>query len=123
VHTRRIHRLKGSLRVTEYSGGGTVQRKEQRRNITTEGSVKLCQEGIERVHRVHTRELFRVLRKGKCPREGTHRVDEYSVGSARSASSRRIPGGRKEFSFPENFSNMSYSKYQEHQECARVDFP
>jgi hypothetical protein len=47
VHTRRIHRLKGSLRVTEYSGGGTVQRKAQRRNRTTEGSVKLCQEGIE----------------------------------------------------------------------------
>jgi hypothetical protein len=26
-----------------------VQRKAQRRNRTTEGSVKLCQEGIERV--------------------------------------------------------------------------
>jgi hypothetical protein len=40
-----------------------VQRKAQRRNRTTEGSVKLCQEGIERVHRVHQRTLFRVLRK------------------------------------------------------------
>jgi hypothetical protein len=104
VHTRRIHRLKGSLRVTEYSGGGTVQRKAQRRNRTTEGSVKLCQEGIERVHRVHQRTPFRVLRKEKCRREDTHRVVEYSVGSARCASSRRTPGGRKEFSFQENFS-------------------
>jgi hypothetical protein len=30
-------------------------------------------------------------------------------------------GGHKEFSFQENFLNLSYSKYQEHQECVRVD--
>jgi hypothetical protein len=54
-------------------------------------------------------------------RRDTHRVVEHSVGSARCASSRRTPGGRKEFSFPENFSNLSYSKSQEHQECVRVD--
>jgi hypothetical protein len=56
------------------------------------------------------KELFRVLRKEKCRREDTHRVVEYSVGSARCASSRRTPGGRKEFSFQENFSNLSYSR-------------
>jgi hypothetical protein len=90
---------------------------EFREDRTTEGSVELCQEGIERVHRVHQRTLFRVLRKGKCRREDTHRVVEYSVGSARCASSRRMPGGRKEFSFQENFSNLSYSK-----KCARSKF-
>ena len=76
----------------------------------TEGSVELYQEGIERVHRVHQRTLFRVLRKGKCRGEDTHRVFEYSVGSARCASSRRTPSGCKEFSFQENFSNLSYSR-------------
>jgi hypothetical protein len=48
-HTRRIHRLKGSLRVIEYFGGGTMKRKSQRRNKITEGSLKICQEGIEHV--------------------------------------------------------------------------
>jgi hypothetical protein len=32
-----------------------------------------------------------------------------------------MPVGRKEFSFQENLSNLSYSNSQEHQECARVD--
>jgi hypothetical protein len=63
------------------------------------------------VHRVHRRTLFRVLRKGKCRREDTHRVVEYSVGSARCASSRRMPGGCREFSFQENFSDLSLAKY------------
>jgi hypothetical protein len=82
-----------------------VQRKAQRRNKTTEGSVELYQEGIERVHRVHQRTLFRVLRKGKCRREDTHRVVEHSVekGSARCASSRRMPGGREVFLYKKYF--------------------
>jgi hypothetical protein len=32
-----------------------VQRRAQREDRITEGYVKLCQEGIERVHRVHRR--------------------------------------------------------------------
>jgi hypothetical protein len=36
---------------------------EFREDRTTEGSVELCQEGIERVHRVHWGTLFRVLKK------------------------------------------------------------
>jgi hypothetical protein len=94
---------------------------ELREDRTTEGSVELFQEGIERVHRVHQRTLFRVLRKYKCRREDTHRVVEYSVGSARCASSRKTPGGRRDFSFQENFSDLSLEKSQEHQECVRVD--
>jgi hypothetical protein len=43
-------------------------------------------------------------------RRDTFRVVEHSVGSARCASSRRILGGRKVFSFQENFSNLSYSR-------------
>jgi hypothetical protein len=70
---------------------------EFKEDKTTQGSVELYQEGIEKVHRVHQRTLFRVLRKGKCRREDTHRVAEYSVGSARCASSRRIPGGHEAF--------------------------
>jgi hypothetical protein len=55
------------------------------RDKTTEGFVELCQVGIERVQGVHKRTLFRVLREEKCQGEDTHRVTEYSVGSARSA--------------------------------------
>jgi hypothetical protein len=84
---------------------------EFREDRTTEGSVELCQEGIERVHRVHQRNLFRVLRKGKYRREDTHIVVEYSVGSTRCASSRRMPGGHREFSFQENFLDPSLEKY------------
>jgi hypothetical protein len=82
-----------------------VQRKAQKRNRTTEGSVKLCQEGIERVQRVHQRTPFRVPRKGKCRREDTHRVVEHSVekGSARCASSRRMPGGHEAFLYKKYF--------------------
>jgi hypothetical protein len=40
-----------------------VQRKAQRRNRTTEGSVELCQEGIERVQVCTGGTLFRVLRR------------------------------------------------------------
>jgi hypothetical protein len=43
-------------------------------------------------------------------RRDTYRVVEHSVGSARCASSIRTLGGRKEFSFLENFSNLSYSR-------------
>jgi hypothetical protein len=49
---------KEASRLLNTLEGGTVQRKAQKRNRTTEGSVKLCQEGIERVHRVHQRTLF-----------------------------------------------------------------
>jgi hypothetical protein len=59
---------------------------------------------------VQQRTLFEILRKGKYRREETHRVVEYSVVSARCASSRRTSGGRKEFSFKENLSNLSYSR-------------
>ena len=76
-----------------------MQRKARGRNRATEGSVELCQEGIERVHRVHQRILFRVLRIGKCQREDTHRVSEYSVGFSRCASSKIMLGGNTEFSF------------------------
>jgi hypothetical protein len=43
-------------------------------------------------------------------RSDIHRVTEYPVGSARCASSRGTPGGRRDFSFQENFSNMSLAK-------------
>jgi hypothetical protein len=81
-------------------------RGRHREDITSVGSVELCQEGIERVHRVHQRTLFQVLKKGKCQREDTHRVVEYSVkkGSARCASSRRTQEGVKHF-FARNTSN------------------
>jgi hypothetical protein len=37
-----------SLKVVEHIGGrGNMQMKAQKRNKTTEGFVKLCQEGIE----------------------------------------------------------------------------
>jgi hypothetical protein len=43
-----------SLKVVEHlRGQGIVQRKAQKRNKTTEGFVKICHEGIERVQRVH----------------------------------------------------------------------
>jgi hypothetical protein len=83
-----------------------------RKDKTIEGSIELCQEDIKRVHRVYQRNLFQVLRKGKCRREDTHRVDEYSIGSVRCASRRRMPGGRREFSFQENFSDLSLAKSQ-----------
>jgi hypothetical protein len=52
VHQRN-HKLKGrSLRVTEYSGGEDCAEEGTERQIT-EDSVKLFQEGIERVQRVH----------------------------------------------------------------------
>jgi hypothetical protein len=96
-----------------------VQRKAHKRNRTTEGSVKLCQEGIERVQRVHQRTPFRVPRKGKCQGEGTYRVTEHSVkkGSTRCASSRRTPGGREAFLCKKYFE-LSYPKTQQHKECA-----
>jgi hypothetical protein len=43
-------------------------------------------------------------------RSHIHRVTEYPAGSARCASSRGMPGGRRDFSFQENFSNMSLVK-------------
>jgi hypothetical protein len=52
-HTRRIHRLKRSLRVTEYSGGKTVQRRHRGKNKIVEYFVELCKEGIEKVQGVH----------------------------------------------------------------------
>jgi hypothetical protein len=45
-----------SLKVTEYLGGKTVQRKAQRGYIITEDSVKLCQVGIEQVERLHEKD-------------------------------------------------------------------
>jgi len=32
-----------------------------------------------------------------------------------------MPGGRRDFFFQENFSDLSLAKSQEHQECVRVD--
>jgi hypothetical protein len=63
-----------------------VQRKAQRRNITTEGSIKLCQEGIERVQVCIGGTLFRVQRE-EVSRRDTGRVVKHSVSSARCASS------------------------------------
>jgi hypothetical protein len=69
-----------------------VQRRAQEEDRTTEGSVKLCQEGIERVHRVHQGILFRFLREEKCLGEDTHIVVEYSVGS-QGVLEQKFPGG------------------------------
>jgi hypothetical protein len=53
VHQRN-HKLKGEAsRLLNTLEVKTVQRRAQRENKITEDSVKLCQEGIERVQRVH----------------------------------------------------------------------
>jgi hypothetical protein len=58
-HTIGSHRLeRRSLKVVEHLGGNIVQRRAQRVDRVTEGSIKLCQEGIEKVKRVHRRTLF-----------------------------------------------------------------
>jgi hypothetical protein len=64
-----------------------VQRKAQRKeNRITEDSVKLCQEGIERVQRVHEEELcFEFRDKRSVEEKDTYRVVEHSVGSTRCA--------------------------------------
>jgi hypothetical protein len=41
------------LKVVEHLGGKTVQRRAQRIDRISENSVRLCQEGIERMHRMH----------------------------------------------------------------------
>jgi hypothetical protein len=63
-----------------------VQRKAQRRNKTTEGSVKIHQEGIEHVQFCTGGTLFRVQRE-EVSRRDTGRVVEHSVSSTRCASS------------------------------------
>jgi hypothetical protein len=50
------------------------------------------------------------LERREVSRSGIHRVTGYPVGSARCASSRGTPVGRRDFSFQENFSNMSLAK-------------
>jgi hypothetical protein len=51
--TREFIDSRRSLRVTEYSGGEDCAEEGTERDKITEDSVKLCQEGIERVQRVH----------------------------------------------------------------------
>jgi hypothetical protein len=46
-HTRGIHRLKEILKVIEYFGGKTIQRRHKGENKISEDSIELCQEGIE----------------------------------------------------------------------------
>jgi hypothetical protein len=83
------HKLKRNLKVTEYLRGGTVRKKHRETKLLRTLS-KLCQVGIEPVQ-VCTEEL--------CVEFGRNRVTEYSVrrSSARSALSRRMPGGREVF--------------------------
>jgi hypothetical protein len=55
---RRVHQLKSlaqgeSLKVVEYLGGRTVQRKAQKKTESLRSSVELCQEGIEQMHGLH----------------------------------------------------------------------
>jgi hypothetical protein len=41
------------LKVVEYLGGRTVQRKEQKKTKSLRSYVELYQEGIESMHRLH----------------------------------------------------------------------
>jgi hypothetical protein len=80
------------------------------RTRVTENSVELCQVGIEPVQ-VCTEEL--VLSSVR------NRVTEYSVRkiSARSASSRRMPGGREVFLVQEILRILSLTKSQKCKVC------
>jgi hypothetical protein len=42
-----------NLKVVEYLGGETVQRRTQKKAESLRSSVELCQEGIEQMHGLH----------------------------------------------------------------------
>jgi hypothetical protein len=83
------HKLKRNLKVTKYLRGGIVRRKHKETKLLRTLS-KLCQVGIESVQ-VCTEEL--------CVEFGRNKVTKYSMrrSFARSALSRRMPGGREVF--------------------------